>query len=131
MWYLLVKTETCRHVETDKLVFIPNQMIGFYLLATLWFNELTSFWISLSMQNAHRDRKCAAHQTENIWIVSNCLSNKEHRYFIKKSIMDLALASFVNEMGILLLLYNPQAVNKPKEFVSKICTLNLILIPVL
>ena len=68
--------------------------------------------------------------------ICNSLSNRAHRYFINKSthdaevILDLILASLVNEMEILPLLYNTQAVNKRKEVVSKICNLDPILIPV-
>ena len=68
--------------------------------------------------------------------ICNSLSNRAHRYFIKKSthdtevILDLILASLVNKMGILPLLHNTQAANKRKEVVSKICNLDPILIPV-
>ena len=36
----LIKRQSCNHIETSQLVCSANQLTGFYMMATLAFNEL-------------------------------------------------------------------------------------------
>ena len=36
-----MKRQSCHHVETIQLICFANQFTGFYMIATLAFNELT------------------------------------------------------------------------------------------
>ena len=37
----LMKHENCHHMETTQLIYPANKLTGFYMMATLAFNELT------------------------------------------------------------------------------------------
>ena len=37
----LMKRENCHHMETTQLIYPANKLTGFYMMATLAFNELT------------------------------------------------------------------------------------------
>ena len=37
---LLIKRQSCHHTETSQLICRANQLTGFYMMATLAFNEL-------------------------------------------------------------------------------------------
>ena len=36
----LTKCQSCHHIETSQLIYSANQLTGFYMMATLAFNEL-------------------------------------------------------------------------------------------
>ena len=38
---LLIKRQSCRYIETNQLICFANQLTGFYMMATLAFNELS------------------------------------------------------------------------------------------
>ena len=38
----IIKRQSCHHIETSQLICPTNQLTGFYLMATLAFNELIS-----------------------------------------------------------------------------------------
>ena len=38
--YQLIRRQSCHHIETSQLICLANQLIGFYTMATLAFNEL-------------------------------------------------------------------------------------------
>ena len=40
---VLIKSQSCHHIETNQLICRANHMTGFYAMATLVFNELTYF----------------------------------------------------------------------------------------
>ena len=42
-WLCLIKLQSCHHIETIQLIFRANQLTGFYMMATLAFNELSNF----------------------------------------------------------------------------------------
>ena len=37
---LLFQKQSCHHIETSRLICSANQLTGFYMMATLAFNEL-------------------------------------------------------------------------------------------
>ena len=39
-WHKLIKRQNCHHIETSQLICKTNQLTGFYMMATLKFNEL-------------------------------------------------------------------------------------------
>ena len=39
---LLIKHQSCHHIETSQLICPVNQLVGFYMIAALVFNELTT-----------------------------------------------------------------------------------------
>ena len=46
----LIKRQSCHHIETSQLICSANQMTGFYMMATLAFNELNKKAKQLSMK---------------------------------------------------------------------------------
>ena len=40
MRLLLIKRKNCHHIETSQLICSPNQLTGFYMIATMAFNDL-------------------------------------------------------------------------------------------
>ena len=36
----LIKRQSCHHIETSQLICSANQLVGFYMMATLAFNAL-------------------------------------------------------------------------------------------
>ena len=40
---LLIKRQSCHHIETRQLICSANQLTDFYLMATLAFNELINY----------------------------------------------------------------------------------------
>ena len=43
--YKLINCQSCHHIDTSQLISRPNQLTGFYMMATMAFNELNwLFW---------------------------------------------------------------------------------------
>ena len=40
VFHYLIKRQSCYHIETSQLICSANQLTGFYMMATLVFNEL-------------------------------------------------------------------------------------------
>ena len=40
----LIKRQSCRHIKTSNLISSANQLTGFYIKATVVFNELNHFF---------------------------------------------------------------------------------------
>ena len=45
----LIKRQSCRHIETSQLICSADQLIGFYMAATLTFNELSLFYLRVTI----------------------------------------------------------------------------------
>ena len=58
--YQFIRRQSCHHIETSQLICLANQLIGFYTMATLAFNELMLVTIPLqwSIDNAWSDFFC-------------------------------------------------------------------------
>ena len=41
----LIKRQSCHHIKTSQLICRANQLTGFYMIATLAFNELSKFFM--------------------------------------------------------------------------------------
>ena len=45
----LIKRQSCHRIENSQLICPANLLIGFYMMATLAFNELIDFTLSISL----------------------------------------------------------------------------------
>ena len=53
---LLMKRQSCHHIETSQLICSANQLTGLYMMTTLAFNELN--WAKLWYRQMHPTDKC-------------------------------------------------------------------------
>ena len=72
---LLIKRLSCHHIETDQLICFANQLTGFYMIATLAFNELVHFMPLVSFYNPWKHQKTKGY-------FSPCFTNPNNVIFL-------------------------------------------------
>ena len=108
--------------------------------ASNWCHTMsTSFWISVSKQKTYLDRNCAAHPSEKIWIVSISFSILDRRNYQKVYTQYRCHSWFITTLGgncdgdlfgFALVIVKCTCRKETKWIITKISTLNLILIPI-
>ena len=83
-----------------------------------------SFWISVNKQNTYLNRNCAAHLPDNVGIMSISFFILDCRNSIKKSTNDIDVTLDLS------LIYHFSLTGRISSEITKISTLNLILIPI-